>query len=326
MRYIASLLIPAVAAASGWSLVAHLPAGCGHPVSMEVSQAGHVNLVLGEGTGGSGAVIMELTAGSGGAVTVSEEPLPDSSEDAKIFVFGPNDTEGFFQRPCPEFICRLGPEGDTLWRAPLDTLEGDVDIRMVIPSEEGGCIAVLGPSAGNDIWSIHRLGPSGGTSASATFRLQGGPVLGLCDMMETEEGGVLLTGVTDSLGMNLYMFLTGFDSLLSDSFMKLEDIRFHASGKLLEPDGDGAAYVAGYTGFERDDGYFMPPVDRDVFLMKIDYGGNEHWRTILDLPLENVPVLMETMGEGGVLVLVRSFEADGSPQVGPEYSLYLYSP
>jgi len=82
--------------------------------------------------------------------------------------------------------------------------------------------------------------------------------------------------------------------------------------------------VTGYTGYERDDGFFMPPGDTDIFLMEFDPEGEFLWSTVYTMPLENTPVLMEVDEEGRVYLLVRSMEEDGSPPDGPDHLLLTY--
>ncbi|OPL18172.1 MAG: hypothetical protein AVO35_06615 [Candidatus Aegiribacteria sp. MLS_C] len=110
-------------------------------------------------------------------------------------------------------VSRFGPEGDNLWTVLLDSAYyyGDAG-PFVVPSVNCGCLAAREPPPGSDRWKLYRPDASGSVIMATAFRLQGGPVTGLGDMAETPDGGVLLTGVTDSLGMSLYMFLTGFDA------------------------------------------------------------------------------------------------------------------
>lgn len=222
-------------------------------------------------------------------------------------------------------VSRLGPEGDTLWTVLLDTAfcYGSVG-SIVMPSINGGCLAAWEPPPGSDRWKVYRLDASGNVIMAAGFRLQGGPVIGLGDMAETPDGGVLLTGVTDSLGMSLYMFLVGFDAGGDRYCEYIDGLRFHARGRLLAIDRDGCVYVAGDTGYEREDGFFMPPAYTDVFLMKFDQEGEFLWSTVYPMPLENTPVLMEIDEGGTVHILVRSMEDDGSSPEGPDYSLLTY--
>jgi hypothetical protein len=144
-------------------------------------------------------------------------------------------------------------------------------------------------------------------------------------MDETPGGDVLLTGVTDSLGMNLSMFLLCFDSGCGERFGISNSLRFHASGDLLEVSENGDIYLAGETGFERDDGYFLPPVDEDVFLMKFNSSGEELWSSIFPQPLQNTPLCMYTAGDS-VLILTSSSHEDGSRPQGPPYSICMYAP
>jgi hypothetical protein len=126
--------------------------------------------------------------------------------------------------------------------------------------------------------------------------------------------------------MNLYMFLLGFDRYGNSTVRILEELRFHAHGMLVGTDASGRIYAAGSTGYERQDGYFMPPVSTDVFLMEFGPDGSELLRTVFSQPLENSPRYMELTDSGQVVLLVKSSMEDGSSPEGPEYSILLYSP
>ena len=75
----------------------------------------------------------------------------------------------------------------------------------------------------------------------------------------------------------------------------------------MKLDDSGNIYITGSTGYERDDGYFMPPQDTDVFLLKLDPEGREIWRTVFEYPLENRAALMEITDQGEAILTVSSF-------------------
>ncbi|MBN2586208.1 MAG: hypothetical protein JXA64_00220 [Candidatus Fermentibacteraceae bacterium] len=329
MRYGKLLFLSAAASvASGWTLLGELPDYEGYPISMELDSIGSTAVVLMEQEISDVCYRYEVIVGIDGDFHCSiGDPYPSPLTEVRPFVLSPLSEEDCFDYSLPIGISHLSASGDTLWATALDTLSGDeIEILRILPSLDGGCYAVLGPSPGSDLWNLYRLDESGNLLMSNQFQLQGGPVLGLSDMVETRGSGILLTGVTDSLGMSLYMFLLGFDQDGRDRMRILEGFRFHASGDIIRLDERGSIYVAGHTGYERDDGYFMPPVQSDVFIMKLDSLGKEEWRTVFVQPLENVPRFMDISGDGEVVILARSHLEDGSDPDAPLYSLLLYSP
>ena len=227
------------------------------------------------------------------------------------------------QMTIPEGVVRVTPAGDTLWTCIVDTVAGYEGIpQRIQPSENGGCWALFGPEPGSDIWDVIRISSGGDLLSRAEFRLQGGPVISMHSLEETLAGGLVMTGVTDSLGMNLYMVVMKLDQDGREVWRVLESFRFHAGGNLIEIDLEGSIVIAGYTGSEREDGYFMPLSDTDIFLLKLDSTGIEVWRSDFQYPEQNSPVLMMLLDDGGVLVLMAVYdEADSYPR---DYHLVRY--
>lgn len=218
-------------------------------------------------------------------------PFPDDIESADTFAG----------------VTRIGASGDTLWTVMLDSLERKESGLRVISCRDGGCFAVFSPTRQDFIWKVYRLSDSGEVLMSGEFQMQGGPVLSTDEVVETADAGFLISGTTDDLGMNLSMYLVGIDSC-GDQFLEVrEDFRFHAGCDDVVLDKSGNIYISGYTGYERDDGYFMPPQNTDVFLLKLDPGGRELWRTVFEYPLENRSSIVEISDSGEVLVVIRSF-------------------
>ncbi|MCD6589041.1 MAG: hypothetical protein J7K88_10880 [Candidatus Fermentibacteraceae bacterium] len=231
-------------------------------------------------------------------------PVPAGTDSYTAVPF-PVDIEN----PCTfAGVTKISASGDTLWTVMLDSLEEREDIPVsIIPCTQGGCFAVFPPDC-DFLWEVYRLSDSGDVLMQGEFRLQGGPVIGVSDVVETADSSFLISGTTDDLGMNIFAFLVGIDSSGRQFIELKEDLRFHAGARSIELDRDGNIYLAGYTGYERDDGFFMPPWDSDVFLMKLDPAGNELRCTVFSFPRENRPLAMEVAENGDVLVLIRSFD------------------
>ncbi|MCD4700929.1 MAG: hypothetical protein K8S24_03640 [Candidatus Aegiribacteria sp.] len=259
----------------------------------------------------------------GSIAGAGSDPFLSSSVPRNLYVPVLVSDENYMNMTLPQGVIRLTTSGDTLWTALLDTVSGYKEtFSEIIPSSEGGCYVVFGPEQGGDTWKLYRLGDSGEVLMAWEFHLRGGPVLMLNDMRETADGKILITGVTDDLGMNLYMYLAGFDRDGNHFAAVMDDFRFHAGGEIIEQDEEANIYVAGYTGSERDDGYFMPPIDTDVFILKLNSEGEEIWRSVFEYPLENRPLLMTITDEDRILLLIKSFEegCGGSSN----YTLLLY--
>lgn len=226
---------------------------------------------------------------------------------------------------CFAGVTRIGPSGDTLWTVMLDSIYDRVQTRQpVIPCRDGGCFAVFSPTRENFIWKAYRLSGSGELQMSAEFQMQGGPVISVSNVMETSDSNFLITGTTDDLGMNLFMYLVGIDRH-GNQFLELrEDFYFHAAAGMTKLDYSGNIYITGYTGHERDDGCFMPPQNSDVFLMKLDSSGREIWRTVLEYPLENRSIMLEITEQGDVLMVIKSFSY-GSAHLTDKYTLLVYN-
>ena len=184
-------------------------------------------------------------------------------------------------------ITSISSSGDTLWTVMLDSLEGRIETRIsVSPCRDGGCFAVFSPTRRDFIWKVYRVSDSGEVLMSGEFQMQGGPILRVSTVLETIDSNFLIGGTTDDLGMNLYMFLVGIDSNGNQFINVREDFRFHAQFGTMELDDSGNINITGSTGYERDDGYFMPPLYPDPFQLMLDSEGQEIWRTVLEYPLE----------------------------------------
>jgi hypothetical protein len=270
-----------------------------------------------------GYFLRGILVDSGGLVTDSSMIIQPESSGHSFEPLMPTEQD-FQEMRLPEGVVRLDGTGDTLWTCVLDSIAGyEGSGSLLIPSSSGGCWAVFGPAAGTDEWRVWRLSSSGRTEAMGTFSLQGGPVNSMHDMVECPDGGLLLTGVTDSLGLQLYSVLVRLDRECVESWRLLDGVNFHACGDLVAIAGDGTIFVAGYTGFERSDGWFMPPERMDVFLHTLDADGAFLRESILHLPGQNAPLLMTLLEGGGAVLLVSSFEESSSfPGV---YSLVLCS-
>ncbi len=239
----------------------------------------------------------------------------------------------FFASPFPEdiedpstfaAITRVTLSRDTLWTTQLDSIEGRVETRQpIIPCREGGCFAVFSPNNADFIWKTYKLSDLGEVQMSSEFQMQGGPVIEISSVIETEDSNFLILGTTDDFGMNLYMFLVGIKSDGNQYISLKKDLRFHASGTIVEIDEDGNIYLAGYTGFEREDGYFMPPQNSDIFLIKLDSAGNELWSSVYEYPKENRPVFMTISENGIVAILMKSFSYESNDEL-EQYSVIIY--
>lgn len=235
-------------------------------------------------------------------------PFPEDIEDSSTFAG----------------ITRVTPSGDTLWTVQLDSIESRVETNQpIIPCREGGCFAIFSPDNAEFIWKTYKLSDSGEVKMSSEFQMQGGPVIDISSVIETDDSSFLILGTTDDLGMNLFMFLVGIDSDGRQYISIREDLNFHASGEIVDVDLDGNIYVAGYTGFEREDGFFMPPADSDIFIIKFDSLGNELWSSIYEYPKENRPIFMTITQNGTIGILMKSFSYEASDS-DETYSLVIY--
>ncbi len=320
-----TVLVTLAASASGWTFLADLPDGVRPGGLQSDGNGGYI--VEYEETTTDGIIDREIVIDSSGNIE-SREAEYDSSR-----VPGNEDT--FVTFPYPDYyetwdtfggITRLSLSGDTLWSVTLDTVESRVEVfQPVIPCRDGGCFAVFGPTHGEFVWKFYKLSESGEVLMSGEFQMQGGPVIRLSAVKETADSGFVLCGTTDDLGMNLFMYVIGIDSDGSLLFEIKEDFRFHAAYGLIELDEGGNIYIAGSTGFERPDGWFLPPYDSDVFLMKLDPSGNEIWRTVLEYPLENRPYYVHVNDDGSVAMVIRSFSYEPT-DLTSQYSLIVFQP
>jgi len=311
LAFVCSALI----CSGGWSVLCDLP-GIGYPTGVHRDSIGnHVVRMF------SDSLIQELCFSPEGNIISEKGSVPMISAEfdySVVSVSGGYETESV-----PGIACVAS--GDTLWITELGYSIHDEEFPgMILPAREG-CYALISPAVHQGRWSLSRIDSSGRTVFRSDFSLRGGPVISVNDMAELPGGGIIATGVTDDLGTNLFMFLRGFGSGGEELFSIRDSLRFHASGEIVLPDSGGNVYVCGNTGSERDDGYFMPPADTDVFLICYDLSGSELWRSMFPLPLENTPVVMcHDARDGTFSVAISSFPEDLSEY--PVYSLAVFKP
>jgi len=314
------LLVAAACPAAEWTVISEVPI-LGVPVEILAQDDGSYRLTFRD-FDDSGYFLRGVFVDGDGVETDSSMILPQDAGGWEPLM--PTE-EDFLSMELPEGVVRIDGGGDTLWTCVLDTIPGYEGTGVLLrPSASGGCWAVFGPVSGDDAWRVFRLSSSGGVEASGSFRVLGGPVNAMHDIEETPDGGLLLAGVTDSLGMRLYSVLVRLDDECLEEWRVLDPVRFHACGDIVVTASDGSILLAGYTGLERSDGWFMPPEDMDVFLNRLAPDGTSSGMSILHLPGQNAPLLMTLLDGGGAVLLVSSFEENSSfPGV---YSLVLCSP
>ncbi len=262
---------------------------------LSVTGDGAVWLCL-DSPSGSGP-IRATYALSDGSVTVEEGPVP--AEGRGGLVCTETDSLGWLTRS----VTMLSPEGDTVWSLPLDSVWHEEDVAFCIfPTGDGGCVAVGGPdNGGRSAGALVR--PSGVVSFRFDLAIPGGPVNAVTDAVRLDDGAVVLTGVTDSLGMDLSMFTVCMEPG-GMRWRVMDGPGFHSTGELLLPAPDGGVLVAGATGWEREDGFFLPPAEQDAYLMRIGPCGRVLWTSVIGRPDQQEPLAMTRTPGGDVLLLM----------------------
>jgi len=229
--------------------------------------------------------------------------------------------EGVFDK----IIC-VCEDGDILWECLLDEVfEYESNVLHIYRLENNrGCIVISKSTDDFHKYIIWRILQEGEVFIKSIFTCEGGPMINFNEVQETGDSGVLITGVTDKLGMNLYMFVLRFNLEGNILWSVLEDFRFHACGSIIEQDNNGNVYIAGYTGDERDDGFFLPPANMDIVLLKLNGMGREVWRTTFRHPLQNSPILMTVLNDEKVLVLASLYKE--GQLIDNNYLLLQYEP
>lgn len=294
-----SLLLLCLGGTPGWECICQLTPK-GYPVDVGITESGLFSVEIYRHD-----LIYSVLYDSEGEEAGRTEPVFRVPDDL-LYSFN---VHGIKESYTSMVSVECSTDEELLWRTDLagefyiDELPG----RILI-SASGGCYAVFSPGIHQGIWKLFHLDPAGEILFESDFQLRGGPVISLNDMVELPGGGVAITGVTDDLGMNLFMVLLSFSDTGELLFSQRDSLRFHGSGEIVETDPAGNIYVCGYTGYERADGYFMPPSDTDLFLVCYSSSGSELWRTVPELPLDNWPTAVCVSPDGEVAVTFYSFE------------------
>ncbi len=319
----ACVLCTTISFGSGWTVLAELPAGSEFGRIGKISEDLYTFDLIEE----VGDTLYRIEF----SVDIEGRQTEISNE---VFVFPIPPVENTFILSAPQEyiqggetfadISCISPWADTLWTVRFNGISPQAQTRQpIIPCRDGGCFAVFRPSSMNSLWRVYRLSNSGEMQMSGEFQMQGGPINSVSNVLETSDSNFLIAGTTDDLGMNLFMYLVGINNN-GDLFIDIkEHFNFHAGANILEVDELGNIFITGYTGYERDDGIFMPPQDTDVFLLKLDPEGRELYRTIFQYPNENKPVKIKITDSGEVLMVIKSFSYE-SADVSFEYALLVY--
>ena len=284
--------------ASGWFTVAET-GGEVHPLDCRMDEAGNYHLDLAADSFVTRYVYdpegMELSS------WITEAP-PERFE----FSFGSTPVDEGYSH---QLLCSRGEE--VMWSLEMGIVTYMDELAGIVePDHRGGCIAVFEASENSGEWMVLKCDSLGGTVLQGSFEMGGGPMISVTDACPLPDGGAAITGVTDKYGMNTFMFLVAFDNRGDLLFSVTDSLLYHGAGTLLAADSSGIT-VAGHTGLERPDGFFMPPFDSDVFISRYDMEGNEVWRTIVALPRENRPITIHCPSPGSAVLTVSSFDYEG---------------
>jgi hypothetical protein len=170
------------------------------------------------------------------------------------------------------FLVKTDPAGNFLWQKNLGSLSSDGAWDIQHTSDGGFIIAgwtfshgpgflgnawlVKTDSLGNEQWNK----AFGGTDVDRAYAVQ-----------QTNDGGYILTGYTDSFGAGLYdMLLIKTDNLGNQQWMKTFGGSGRDYGHSVQQTMDGGYIVTGYT-------LSFGAGGDDVYLVKTDPDGNLQW-------------------------------------------------
>jgi len=127
-------------------------------------------------------------------------------------------------------------------------------------------------------------------------------------VLPTGDGGYITAGGTNSFGAGSYdVYLVKTDADGSLLWQNTIGEAKHEYALSMQPTDDGGYIIAGRTGTYGVSGY-------DVFLVKIDNGGNEQWQNTFGGAEDDVAFSVKPTGDGGYIIAgqTQSFDSGGS--------------
>jgi uncharacterized delta-60 repeat protein len=175
-------------------------------------------------------------------------------------------------------VMKLDEEGSVTWQRAYGGEDWDRALG-ILQTSDGGYV-VVGHTASfgmgsQDAWVL-KLDPDGAVIWQKAF---GGEAWDQAnDVLETDDGGIILAGHTQSFGADLHDYDVWIIRLNADGEPTWQK-RYRESGwdeaNAMEPTSDGGLILAGYT-----DSWGSDPMDMDILLLKLDILGNILWQKI----------------------------------------------
>ena len=195
------------------------------------------------------------------------------------------------------FLVKTDPSGNFVWQKNLGGLSSDGawDIQH---SSDGGFIIggwtfshgpgflgnawlVKSDSLGNEQWNK----AFGGTDVDRAYSVQ-----------QTNDGGYILTGYTDSFGAGLYdMLLIKTDNTGNQQWMKTFGGTGRDYGHSVQQTMDGGFIAAGYT-------LSFGAGGDDMYVVKTDANGNEQWSNTYGGSSSDVAYGIRETSDGGFII------------------------
>ena len=193
------------------------------------------------------------------------------------------------------WILKLDSNGNVVWEKLVSGSSNDVGISIHETSDGGYILAADTNSFGaglNDVLVI-KFDQNGNAIWQKTYGLSGKDVVS--SIKETSDGGYVITGYTDSFGVNENIFVIKVDSSGNIIWQYIYDSNgIDFSEKIIETQ-DGNYLVIGYT-------LAAGGTTFDLLVFKLDTNGNILWQKVYDTSF-NVYVnsAIET-SDGGYLI------------------------
>jgi hypothetical protein len=195
------------------------------------------------------------------------------------------------------FLVKTDPSGNFVWQKNLGGLSSDGAWDIQHSSDGGFIIAgwtfshgpgflgnawlVKSDSLGNEQWNK----AFGGTDVDRAYSVQ-----------QTNDGGYILTGYTDSFGAGLYdMLLIKTDNTGNQQWMKTFGGTGRDYGHSVQQTMDGGFIAAGYT-------LSFGAGGDDMYVVKTDANGNEQWSNTYGGSSSDIAYGIRETSDGGFII------------------------
>ena len=204
-----------------------------------------------------------------------------------------------FKQSYGGWLIRTDEYGNELWSQTFENFSGDSSIEI---TDDGGYV-IIGFSSynlGTYQVSLIKTDVNGIQDWNSTFSI--GETSRGHSVKQTDDGGYVITGYTESFGEGLNTFLIKTDTNGNEEWNKIFEGNGEKMGNSISLTDDGGYII---TGFSRPNWSWGSDSD-DVWLIKTDFDGNIDWEKTFSYEFSDRGNYIQKTIDGGYIITGRT--------------------